>query len=58
MMEAETGVMRPWAVSMGLLATTGSSEREAGNSLGKQPCRHRDLGILASRTVGERIAVV
>ena len=32
MEEAETGVMRPWAVSMGLLATTGSSEREAGKS--------------------------
>lgn len=32
MVEAETGVMRPWAVSMGLLATTGSSEREAGKS--------------------------
>ena len=58
MVQAVTGVMCPWAMFMGLMAITGSLDREAGNSLRNQPCRDLDLGILASRTVGELIAVV
>lgn len=44
--------------SMGCVHGTAGNPWTAGNSLRNQPCRDLDLGILASRTVGERIAVV
>ena len=57
------GEGRDWSdASMGGVYGTAGNHwklREKGrNSLRNQPCWHLDLGILASRTVGEHIAVV